>query len=322
MTPPRITVVGSANLDFVVRVPRLPTPGQTVTGGTFMQAFGGKGANQAVAAARAGAEVVMVACLGNDPYADALRSGLLADGIDATHVARHAERPSGAALIMVAADGANCIAVAPGTNDSLTPERVRAASAEIARSAMLVLQLETPPPASLEAIAIARSRGVPVMLNYAPVRGAPIELNVGIDILVVNESEAAELCGLPEVGTANAARTADTLRRRGPGMVVVTLGPDGSWFDDGRAPFAVPAFPVPPVDTTAAGDTFCGALAVALAEGQPLPRAARFASAAAALCVSRPGAQPSIPRRREIDHLLGGDRPASPGGRSCDTLRP
>ena len=298
-----LMVIGSSNADMIVRVPRLPAVGETVTDGQFMQTFGGKGANQAVAAARAGGQVTFLTCVGEDALGAAMRENFLRDGIDVSHVLQTGEAPSGAALVMFDPRGDNYLAVAPGANYRLNPPHIEAAAELIAGCGMVVMQMEIPADTTQCALDIARRRGVPVLFNFAPVRTRDVPVQPAMTGLVVNEIEAAELAGRAVGSREEAFAAADALRRLGPRFVIVTLGRDGACVADGAGIFHVPAFPVVPVDSTAAGDTFCGALAVALVEERPLPEAVRFASAAAAISVTRMGAQPSIPTREEIERF-------------------
>jgi len=302
---PRIVVVGSANTDLVVRVPRLPRPGETVIGGTFATAGGGKGANQAVAAARAGGHVVFVAKVGADAMGDAAIASYRAEGIDTTHVARDAASPSGVALILVDAAGENSIAVAGGANDRLLPADVDRARDAIAAADVLLVQLEVPLETVRHAAAIARAAGVPVILNPAPARPLDAGLLADVAILTPNETEAQLLTGRRGIDDESAAAVADDLVALGPAAAVITLGRRGAFLATAGAVRHVPAFPATPIDTVAAGDVFNGCLAVAIAEGRGLPEAVRFAAAGAAISVTRRGAQDSAPRRHEIDQLAG-----------------
>ena len=301
--PPRITVVGSLNTDLVIRAPHLPAIGETVSGGEFATFPGGKGANQAVAAARLGARVAMVGCVGGDDFGRRLAGGLIADGVDVAHVRVDAASASGTALITVDPHGQNTIVVAPGANWRLTPEDVARAATLIADSAILLLQLEVPIGAVLAASRIARDHGVRVVLDPAPAPAEPLpgELYRLVDVLNPNEGEAEALsaAAVPDAPAAGAA--AEELLRRGTRAVVMKLGARGAYVHDGTRSEVVPGIRVDAVDTTAAGDAFAGALAVALAEGKALIGAVYFANAAAALSVTRRGAQPSMPFRAEVE---------------------
>lgn len=300
----RVVVIGSANVDLCMRLPRLPQRGETVVGGTFLTAFGGKGANQAVAAARAGAQTTWVGCLGRDAHHLDFLAGLAADGI-ATDLARVVDTvASGTAFILVDAQGDNYLAVDAGANAHVAADDVARAAPRLRGAALLLLQMEIPPEANRAAFAAAAAAGVPVLLNYAPAGTRDPEMAGRADILVVNETEAAVLTGELPRDPAGGAAAARALRGLGARTAVVTLGAQGVAVDTDGARFHVPAFRVTAVDATAAGDTFCGALAVALGERLPWPEAVRFGQAAAALAVTRAGAQPSIPRRAEIDAFL------------------
>ncbi len=300
----KITVVGSANIDLIMKLPRLPRPAETVTGGEFLQAHGGKGANQAVAAARAGRQVDFVGCVGDDAYAPQILENLSAAGIDAGGVTRVPGVATGTALIMVNESGQNMIGVAPGANSRLGPDQVAACRARIESASLVMLQMEIPAPAVMTALEIARKAKTPVMMNYAPAGTVPLQVSDSISVLVVNEPEAEALTGIPVPGRSEAETAAIALLERGPKAVIVTLGADGALAAEGDEVRHVPAFPVQAMDATAAGDTFCGALAAAMVEGRPLLDGVRFASAAAALSATRLGAQPSIPFRREIEEFL------------------
>jgi ribokinase len=299
-----VVVVGSSNTDMILRLARIPRPGETLLGGEFGTAAGGKGANQAVAARRAGGRVGLVARLGRDSLGDEALASFRKEGIDVSRVVRDASRPSGVALIFVGADGENSIGVAGGANQGLTPTDVAAATRAIARAGVLLLQLETPLASVAAAARIARSSKVLVFLNPAPARALPRALLRNISLLTPNEHEASLLTGVRVIGATSAAKAARVLIRRGVGIVIVTLGAKGALVATRKASRLVPGFRVKAVDTTAAGDVFNGALAVRLAEGAGLDDAVRFAHAAAAISVTRPGAQPSIPTRREIDRFL------------------
>jgi ribokinase len=299
----RILVVGSLNADLVVPVAACPRPGETILGGVPQRHLGGKGANQAVAAARAGGRVALVGRVGCDDAGEALLAGLALDRVDATSVSRDAG-PSGLAIIFVDGAGENAIVVVPGANAGLTADAL--GDEPRAGTALVLLQLEIPVDTVAAAVVRAAQRGIPVLLNAAPAhRDLPEALLGAIDVLVVNEHEAATMAGASCCTDPDeAARLAAELCGRGPRRVVITLGAAGLvWHaadgDAGR----MSAFPVDAVDTTATGDAFCGALAVRLADGAPWPSSLRFAAAAGALAATRPGAQPSLPTRHEIDRL-------------------
>lgn len=300
----KIVVIGSSNTDMVVRTPALPRPGETVLGGEFFMAPGGKGANQAVAAARAGGEVHFVARIGDDIFGRRSRDGFAAAGVHVEHVVVDKDRPSGVALIIVEADGENCIAVAPGANAALTAADIRKAKGLIASADIVLMQLESPQEAVEEAAGIASSAGVPVVLNPAPARTLGDDLLKRVTCLTPNETEAEILTGITLIKNTDLAEAAEALLGKGLEAVLITLGPKGAYVATRERKAMVPAFQVITVDTTAAGDAFNGALAVALAEKKPLFEAARFANAAAALATTKMGAQPSLAARTEIEKLL------------------
>jgi ribokinase len=293
-----VVVVGSSNTDMVVPVRRIPRVGETVLGDDLLVAAGGKGANQAVAAARLGARVIFVGAIGDDAFGGARLADLRSEGIDCAHVRTVTGVSSGVALIMVDDDGRNCIAVSSGANAHLSEEDANAAADAIRGTDVLLAQLETPLPFVHAALRHARDAGTLTVLNPAPVpsEGLPDDLLALVDVLTPNEGEAAALTG----DDGEPRDLARALIERGVGAVVVTLGERGAVIATGDGMEAVAAEPVRAVDTTAAGDAFSGALAVALAEGSDLQKAARFANVAAARSVTRRGAQPSMPRRDEV----------------------
>jgi len=295
-----IVVVGSANTDLVVRVRSLPRPGETVIGGTFVSVGGGKGANQAVAAARAGGHTTFIAKLGADAMGDAAVAAFATDGIDTTFITRDPATPSGVAFILVDDRGENSIAVAAGANDCLTPADVDRASAAIRAADVLLVQLEIPLETVRHAVSVAHAAGVPVILNPAPARPLDAGLLAQVAILTPNETEAELLTGLTVTDERSAASAASRLLATGLRSAVITLGRQGALVAEAAATAHVVGYEVTPVDTVAAGDVFNGCLAVAIAEGGNLIDAARFANAAAAIAVTRHGAQASAPRRDEI----------------------
>jgi len=300
----KIVVVGSSNTDMILQVEHIPAPGETILGGEFSMAAGGKGANQAVGAARAGGEVTFVARVGEDMFGEEAVKGFRRDGINVDYIVRDGEVPSGVALIFVASDGENSIGVASGANGKLSPADVQRAAEAIEGADALVMQLETPLETVAKAAEIAARKGVTVVLNPAPARPLDDELLKLVSVLTPNESEAQLLTGVEVKDAESAAEAASRLRGRGIGTVIITLGPKGVYVSSEELSGPVEGFKVKAVDTTAAGDVFNGALAVALAEKRPLKEAVRFANAAAALSVTKLGAQPSAPVRSEIENLL------------------
>lgn len=295
-----IVVVGSLNMDLVMRMARAPIGGETVPGLDFAMLPGGKGANQAVACARMGANVIMVGRVGIDPNGDVLKAGLAADGVDAREVRGLASTHTGVASIWVEDDGQNRIVLSPGANGLLDPASVARAHTMIDMASMVLLQLEVPMAAVQAAVERAYAAHVPVLLNPAPAAPLPDDLWPKLDILVLNESEATAYAQLDVVDPNSAAQAGGLLRARGPDRVIVTLGAQGVVVVDGAGARHAPAKKVKAIDTTAAGDTFIGALAAALCEGQSLDDAVALGQAAAAICVTRRGAQTSIPYRRQV----------------------
>lgn len=303
---PDITVVGSINMDLVVRVAHLPQPGETILGREYHAIPGGKGANQAVAAARLGAGVRLVGRVGKDAFGELLRSNLQREGVDVAALEMDAATSSGNAMIALDDSGRNTIVVVPGANFSLTPGQVARALAKIPRLDVLVVQLEIPLECALEAARLARERGARVVLNPAPAQPLPAEIYPFLDVLVPNESEAGLLTGLPVDSLEQAEAAARRLLQLGARSVILTLGGRGALLvEAGRAAVHLPPYPVKVVDTTAAGDAFVAGLAVGLAEGASLLDAARLGNAAGAIAVTRLGAQPAMPARDEVNTLLG-----------------
>ena len=298
----RVAVVGSLNMDLVIRAPHLPSVGETVLGGTFATFAGGKGANQAVGAARLGATVAMVGRVGNDAFGRMLRDGLTRERIDASGVRTDPSAATGVALITVDSAGQNTIVVASGANAALTREDVDAARNMIAQSAVLLLQLEVPLDVVYYAAQIAHAAGCTVILDPAPAPSQPLpdELYRLLSAIHPNEVEARALTGIAIATEADARRAAEALLARGCQAVVIKLGARGAYLAAGARREAVPAIRVTPVDTTAAGDAFAAGMAVALAEQASLQAAVQFATAVGALKVTRMGAQPSMPTREEL----------------------
>jgi len=301
-----IVVVGSINIDLVARTGAIPRPGQTVLGHEFAVIPGGKGANQAVAAARLGASCAMVGRVGSDSFGRQSVESLSRHGVDVAHVAVTPDRSTGVALILVEASGQNAICVVPGANGCLTPQDIEAHRDALAAARVCLLQLEIPVATVRRAIELCRELGVLTILDPAPAdAGLPREL-FAVDVLTPNAGEAATLTGLPfSDDAANLAAVAEALSRFGARRVVLKLGPGGSAVIQEGAITRVPGFRVEVVDTTAAGDAFTGGLGVALARGEDLVEAARYASAAGALACTRFGAQPSMPTADQVRELLG-----------------
>lgn len=302
--PARIAVVGSLNIDLVGRAPRLPEPGETIIGGELATIPGGKGANQAVAAALLGAQVSMVGRVGGDAFAHRLLESLERHGVSIQHVSQDPAAASGAALITVADSGENSIVVLPGANHTLLPEHVEAAREAISAADVLLTQLEIPMETVRRAVQLARGAGVKVLLNPAPAQPLPTDILLEIDVLAPNESEAELLTGLPVEDDRGASLAAQKLLELGARAVLITLGERGAILASGRKAQIIPTFDVNVVDTTAAGDAFLGGFAVALAEGKPLDEAAAWGNAAGALACTKLGAQSSLPTRRQLEALL------------------
>ncbi|MDI3298759.1 MAG: ribokinase [Bacillota bacterium] len=316
----RIVVVGSLNMDLVVQVPRWPGPGETVPGERFLQVPGGKGANQAAAAAALGGEVAMVGRVGRDAFGEALLANLRRFGVDVSGVAADAGAPTGVAVIGVEPDGENRIVVVPGANGRLRPEDLAApACADLwGQAEVLLLQCEIPVETIVAAARLGRRHGLAVLLDPAPPVPLPEEIWSSVDACLPNQLEAGVLTGRPVGDLTSARLAAADLLARGLRWVAVKLGAQGVLLGEGSDFLHIAGLKVPAVDTTAAGDVFAGALAVGLTEGLAFAAAASFANRAAALSTTRPGAQSSIPRREEVDALL---RPPAGPATSPDDFR-
>ena len=300
MTKRNILVIGSSNTDMTVKTRELPRPGETVLGGVFTMGAGGKGANQAVAARRLGGDVKFICKVGRDIFGDNSIAHYEKEGLDTGGIIR-SELPSGVALISVDEKAENCIVVASGANADFTEADVEASKEAIEKCGILLLQLEIPVPAVLKAAKMAHEAGAMVVLNPAPACPLPDELFKYIDLFIPNETELSTFSGLPVSDAESAAKAAALMQGKGVGKLIVTMGSKGSLICEGGPEVFVPARKVKAVDTTAAGDTFCGALCVALSEGKTLEEAAAFATAASALTVQKMGAQDSIPFRKDIN---------------------
>jgi len=303
---PKITVVGSINMDLIVRTPRIPSPGETIIGSGFHTAPGGKGANQAVAAARLGAQVSMVGRVGKDEFASILLKNLTLANVNTQFIYQDREATTGVALIEVDDSGENSIVVASGANMRVTSLDVDAAHEAISASDLLLLQLGIPLKTILQAAVLAKRKNVTVILNPAPARKLTSELLNLVDILIPNETETALLTGLPVGSQSEIRAAASSLVTSGVKTVILTLGENGALLTQGGKSDIFPAFLVNPVDTTGAGDAFVGGFAVALAEGKSMTEAIRWGNAAGALATTRLGAQPSLPMRQDVEIMLEG----------------
>lgn len=301
-----IIVIGSSNTDMVVKAARLPRPGETVLGGSFLMTPGGKGANQAMAAQRlsTGSQVVFVAKVGDDLFGDQALRGFEEEGVDTQFVFRDAHAPSGVALIGVDELGENAIMVAPGANANLSNEEVSLALEAIQEAEWMLLQLEIPMKTVEHSICEGAKRGLKVVLNPAPAAAIPEDLLQSLYLITPNETEAELLTGIAIIDTNTARKAAQILHKKGVENIIITLGARGAFLFNADTELLFLAPQVETVDTTAAGDVFNGALIVALSEQKTLPEAIVFACQAAALSVTRMGAQASIPQRAEVDALL------------------
>lgn len=302
--PAKVVVVGSLNMDLVTRASRLPRAGETLIGQSFSTVPGGKGANQAVASARLGAEVAMIGCVGSDAYGVQLRDALLVEGIDCQAVSR-VDGSSGVALIVVDDSSQNAIVIVAGSNGELTPASLQAADAVLQAADVIVCQLEVPLETVGYALKRGRELGKTVILNPAPASGPlPAQWYASIDYLIPNESEATALSGVVVDSLDSAKLAAAQLIKAGAAKVIITLGAQGALFSDGNRVEHLAAPNVKAVDTTAAGDTFVGGFAAALAHGKSEAEAIRFGQVAAALSVTRAGAQPSIPTLHDVQGFV------------------
>lgn len=303
-TTGKLVVLGSINADHILNLDAFPTPGETVTGHHYQVAFGGKGANQAVAAGRSGADIAFIACTGDDDIGERIRSQLVRDNVDIAPVQTIQDHATGVALIFVNAEGENVIGIHAGANAALSVDQVEAQKERIAYAQALLMQLESPLDSILAAAKIAHQHQTRVVLNPAPASVLSDELLALVDIITPNETEAEKLTGVHIENDHDAAKAAHILHEKGIAIVIITLGSRGVWVSHEGKGQRIPGFSVHAIDTIAAGDTFNGALVTALLEGTTLDDAIRFAHAAAAIAVTRKGAQSSVPWRDEIDTFL------------------
>ena len=303
MSEKRIIVIGSCNTDMVIKADRLPVPGETVIGGTFFMNPGGKGANQAVAAARLGGKVTFISKTGNDVFGRQSVELFNSEGINTNYIFSDPKNPSGVALITVDSNGENCIVVASGANASLCPADIEQAKVEIEKGELVLMQLEIPIETVEYATEMAFKKGIKVILNPAPARALSDKLLKSLYMVTPNKSEAEILSGIKVHDWDSAKKAADVIKAKGANIVVVTLGSLGALVCDGKNYHKVEAIKVKALDTTAAGDTFCGALCVGISEGLSIVDSVKMAAKASALTVTKMGAQSSIPYRSELSTL-------------------
>ncbi|MFD0966150.1 ribokinase [Seminibacterium arietis] len=300
----KLTVLGSINADHVIFVPHFPKAGETLLGHRYHVAYGGKGANQAVAAARLGAEVSFIACIGDDEIGQAMKNAFIKDGIHTHAISQIKHQMTGIAMIQVADSGENSIVIAAGANAYLDKEKVAQFQSEIIQADCLLVQLETPLSAVIKAAKLAKDNQTKVVLNPAPAQFLPDELLACVDMITPNETEAEILTGIKVCDQQSAVQAAEFFHHKGIQSVLITLGSKGVYFSERGKGNIITGFKVKAVDTTAAGDTFNGALVAALLDDKPMDQAIRFAHAAAAISVTRKGAQPSIPTLQETLDFL------------------
>ena len=299
----KIVVVGSSNTDMIIKVNRIPKPGETVLGGEFSMAPGGKGANQAVSAARAGGEVIFVTRVGDDVFGKRAIEGFIKDNINVENIIHDKNASSGIALIFVDSEGENSIAVASGANANMSPEDIKKSEDVIASASIVLMQLEIPVNTVKSVVDIAVKNNVKIILNPAPAQKLDDNLLKDVFILTPNESEAEILTGINVKDEEGAEKAASVLLEKNIGCVLVTLGPNGVYVASPDFKGLIPGFKVKAVDSTAAGDVFNGALAASLAENKSLIEAIKFSNAAAALSVTKLGAQTSIPYKSEVENI-------------------
>lgn len=305
---PSIVVVGSSNTDMVIQAGHLPAPGETILGGTFFMAQGGKGANQAVAAARLSGQVTFIAKVGTDIFGEQSVQLYKDEGIDTSYITIDANKPSGVALITVDSNGENCIAVAQGANSALHTDDISKAQAVCEQASIILMQLEIPLETVNYVANLPQANNVKLVLNPAPACPLPDDLLRKVSVITPNEKEAEMLTGIKITGIESAKEAAKALANKGIETVIITMGAEGALILEGDNFEVVPAIKVKAVDTTAAGDVFNGALAVAMSEGKDMIQAVQFANAAAAISVTRLGAQASAPERKEVEASIDSNK--------------
>lgn len=301
-----VVVVGSLSMDFTAQAERLPQLGETIIGNGFLTVPGGKGNNQAITCARLGAPVTMIGCVGADAFGDTVVKNCADEGVDVSGIVSLPDSGTGIAHITVDATGHNAITIVPAANSHLTPDMVAAAQNKFADAKVVLVQMEIPLDTVHAALQMGRNVGAITILNPAPAANVPAGTLSLVDLCVPNEIEAASLTGWDIGGLPSAKQAARTLLNSGPRQIVITLGEHGCFYADRTSEMVIPAFPVDAVDTVAAGDAFCGGIATALACGEPLANALRYACAAGAVAVTRPGATTSLPFARDVAELLAG----------------
>lgn len=300
----KLIVLGSINADYVLNLAQFPRPGETLSGSQYQVAFGGKGANQAVAAGRSGANIQFIAAVGDDEIGQKMCRQFKEDGIDTRSIETCQSEKTGVALIFVNGQGENMIGIYPGANAAVSVESVKKYQQDMIDADAILMQLETPLDTIMAAAQLAKQHGTQVILNPAPARELPDALLKCVDIITPNETEAEALTGIAVKDEASANQAAQALHQKGISLVIITLGSRGAWVSENGHGELIAGFKVNAVDTVAAGDTFNGMLVTMLLEGLPLKQAVRYGHAAAAIAVSRPGAQPSVPWRKEVDEFL------------------
>ncbi len=300
----KIVVIGSSNVDMIMKVNRIPEFGETLIGGEFNQVYGGKGANQAVSAARAGGSVSFISSVGDDVFTSPMLKNFSNDGINTKYVFKEATRPCGTALIMIGDHGESLITVAPGANEMLSPGHLETASRFVKSSEIIILQNEIPDETVEYAIEMAKANNLKVLWNFAPARETDKRFLALVDYLVLNKVQAGFLTGMKIDSLVMAEKAARELRDSGANTLIITLGSEGSLVLDADRMVHIPALKVDVIDTTAASDVFCGSLAVAITEKKGLEESVKFATAAYALSTTKMGAQPSAPNRKEIDNFI------------------
>ncbi len=300
----KIVVVGSSNVDLIVKAERIPQPGETVMGGDFLMVCGGKGANQAITVHRMGGDVTFVTRIGEDMFGDRLLRQYASEGLDTNYVVRDSDSASGVAIISVDASGENCIVVAPGANDRLSVADIESARSQIETADFVLMQMEIPMEVIRYVKDMAVKAGVKVVLNPAPAARLDEDMLRGLYMITPNESECSLLTGLPVGDESEAEKAAGVLLDKGVENVIVTLGSRGALIKSRTECLTVPARRVCAVDTTAAGDVFNGSVVVALAEGRSIEQAVRIATVASSVSVTRMGAQPSVPIRAEVEEIM------------------